>query len=117
MISAWCLIISCCLLLLGEFTSFSFRVSRCAVRLLMYALSSFFLEALSAMSFSLSTVFIVSHKFGYVVASFSLNCKKSLISFFVSSLAKVSLSRVLFSFPLNISVPLFLLLLMMTLSP
>ena len=83
----------------------------------MYALSSFFLEALSAMSFSLSTVFIVSHKFGYVVASFSLNCKKSLISFFVSSLAKVSLSRVLFSFPLNISVPLFLLLLMMTLSP
>jgi hypothetical protein len=41
-----------------------------------YALSRFFLEALRAMSFSLRTAFIVSHKFGYVVASFSLNSKK-----------------------------------------
>jgi hypothetical protein len=32
----------------------------------------------------------VSHKFGYVVASFSLNSKKSLISFFIPSLTKVS---------------------------
>ena len=73
----------------------------------MYALSSFFLEALSAMSFPLRTAFIVSHKSGYVVSSFSLKSQKSLISFFISSLAKVSLSRVLFSFPLNISIPLF----------
>jgi hypothetical protein len=33
-------------------------------------------------SFPLKTAFIASHKFGYVVASFSLNSKKSLISFF-----------------------------------
>jgi hypothetical protein len=36
----------------------------------------------------------VSHKFGHVVASFSLNSKKSVISFFISSLTKLSLSRV-----------------------
>ena len=59
----------------------------------MYALSSFFLEALRAMSFPLRNAFIVSHKFGYVVASFSLNSKKSL-NFFISSLTKVSLSSV-----------------------
>jgi hypothetical protein len=43
-----------------------------------YALSRFFLEALRAMSFPLMTAFIVSLKFGYFVASFSLNSKKSL---------------------------------------
>jgi hypothetical protein len=52
----------------------------CAVKLLVYALSSYFLEAVRAMSFPLSTAFIESHKFGYVVASFSLNSKKSLIN-------------------------------------
>ena len=62
----------------------------------MYALSSFFLEALRAMCFPLRTAFLVSHKFGYVVASFSLNSKKSLISFFISSLTKESLSVVQF---------------------
>ena len=59
------------------------------------SLSSFFLEALRVMSFPLRTAFIVSHKFGYVVDSFSLNSKKSLISFFISSLTKVSVSSVL----------------------
>jgi hypothetical protein len=44
-----------------------------AVRLLVYALPSFFLEALRDISFLLRTAFIVSHKFGYVVASLSLN--------------------------------------------
>ena len=83
---------------MGEFASFCSRASSFAVRLLVYALSSFFLEALRAMSFPLRTAFIVSHKFGYVVGSFSLNSKKSLISFFISSLTKESLSRVLFSF-------------------
>ena len=34
------------------------------------------------MSFPLRNAFIVSHKFGYEVASFSLNSKKSLISFY-----------------------------------
>ena len=80
------LIISCYLFLLGLFSSFCSRAFSCAVKLLVYALSSFFLEALRAMSFRLSTAFIVSHKFGYVVVSFSLNYKKSLISLFISSL-------------------------------
>jgi hypothetical protein len=44
------LIISC-LLLFGEFASFCSRAFRCAVKLLVYAHSSFFLEALRAMSF------------------------------------------------------------------
>jgi hypothetical protein len=39
-------------------------------------LSLVYLVALRAMSFSLRTAFIVSHKFRYVVASFSLNSKK-----------------------------------------
>jgi hypothetical protein len=46
------------------------------VKLLVYALSSFFLEAFRAMSFPLRTAFIVSHKFGYVVFSFPLNSKR-----------------------------------------
>jgi hypothetical protein len=58
------------------------------------ALSSFFLEALRAMNFPLRNAFIVSHRFGYVVASFSLNSKKALTSFFIPSLTKVSLRRV-----------------------
>jgi hypothetical protein len=89
------LIISCLLLLLGEFASFCSRAFRCAVKLQVYAFSSLFLEALRAMSFPLRAAFIVSHKFGYVVASFSLKTKKSLISYFISSLTKLSLSRVL----------------------
>ena len=98
LISALSLIISCCLLLLGEFASFCSRAFRCVVKLLVCVLSSFFLEALRAMSFPLGTTFTVSHKFGNVVASFSLNSKKSLIS----SLTKLSLSRVLFSFHVNV---------------
>jgi hypothetical protein len=78
------LIIFCCLLLLDVFASFCSRAFRCAVKLLVYVLSSFFLEALRAMSFPFSTLFIVSHKFGYSVASFSLNSKRSLIYFFLN---------------------------------
>jgi hypothetical protein len=63
------------------------------------------------MGFPLSTAFIVSHKFGYVVASFLLNSKKSLISFFVYYLTKVSLRRVLFSFQEIVGFVLFILLL------
>jgi hypothetical protein len=48
-----------------------------------YALSSFFLEVLKYISFPLRTAFIVSYKFGYVVASFSLNSKMSLDSFLI----------------------------------
>jgi hypothetical protein len=40
----------------------------------------------------------VSHKLGYDVSIFSLNSRKSLISFFISSLTKLSLSKELFSF-------------------
>ena len=83
LISPLSLIISCSLLLLGEFSSFCSRTFRCAVKLLVYALSHSFLAALTAMRFSLRTAFIVSHKFGYVVASFSLYSKKSLISLFL----------------------------------
>jgi hypothetical protein len=82
-----------------------------------YALSSFFLEAFRAMTFSLRNAFVVSHMLGKVVASFSLNSKKSLISFFISSLTKVSLSRVLFSFHVNVGFLLFMLLLKISLSP
>jgi hypothetical protein len=77
------LIISCPLLLLGEFTSFCSRTFRCVVKLLVCVLASFFLAALIAMHFPLRTTFNVSHKFGYVVASFSLYSKKSLISLFL----------------------------------
>jgi hypothetical protein len=83
LISALSLIISCLLLLLGEFAPFCSRAFRCAVKLLVYTLSSFFLEVLRTMSFPLRTAYIVSYKFGYVVASFSLNSKKSLISLFL----------------------------------
>jgi hypothetical protein len=51
----------------------------------------------------------VSHKFGYVVPSFSLNSKKSLISLFISSLTKLSLSRALFSFHVYLGFLLFFL--------
>ena len=56
--SAQVLMISCCLLLFGIFASFCSRAFRCVVKLLVYALSIFFLEALRAMSFPLSTAFI-----------------------------------------------------------
>jgi hypothetical protein len=83
LISALSLIISCCLLLLDKFASFCSRAFRCAVKLLVCALSSFVLEAPRIMNCFLRTAFIVFYKFGYVVASFSLNPKKSLISLFL----------------------------------
>jgi hypothetical protein len=82
LILALSLIIFCRLLLL-EFASSCSRTFRCAVKLLVYAHSSFLLEALRAMSFPLRTAFIVSHMFGYVVPLFSLNSKKSLNSLFL----------------------------------
>ena len=116
LISDLSLIISCHLLLLGKFASFCSRASRCAFWLLVDALSSSFLEALRAMSLHHRTAFIVSHKFGYVVASLSLNSKNSLISFFISSMTKLSLSRVLFSFHVNVGFLLFMLFLKICLS-
>ena len=96
-ISSLSLIISCHLLLLGVSASFYFRAFNSAVKLLVYALSSFFLEALRAMSFHLSAAFIASHRFGYVWV-FSLNSRKSLISFFISILTMLLFNRGLFSF-------------------
>jgi hypothetical protein len=59
----------------------------------------------------------VAHKFGYIVALFSLNSKKSLISFFISSFTKLSESRLLFSFHVYVGFLLFWLLLKTILSP
>ena len=82
LISTLTLIISCCLLFLGIFASLCSRAFRCAVKLLVYSLFTFFLEPLRAMSFPLSTAFTVFHKF-WCVSSFSLNSKKPLISLFL----------------------------------
>jgi len=62
----------------------------------------FLLQALRAKSFPLSTAFIVSYKFGNVVSLFSLISKKSLISFFISYLPKLSLSRAFFNFHVHV---------------
>ena len=83
LISALSFIISCSLLLLGEFASFCSRAFRCAVKLLVYAFFYFFLKVLRTMSFPLTTAFVVSHKFWYELSSFSLNSKKLLISIFL----------------------------------
>ena len=88
LISALSLIISSLLLLLGESASFFSRAFKCAVKSPMCAFSVFFNWALSAMNFPLSTAFIVSHRFEYVVSLFSLNSRKTLISFFISSLTQ-----------------------------
>jgi hypothetical protein len=116
LISGLDFIISCYLLLLGEFASFFFsRGFMCAAKVLLYALSSFFLVALRY-KISSSGVFIVSHKFGYILASFSLNSKISLISIFFSYLFTLPLRRVLSSFHMNVAFLLFMLLLKIILS-
>jgi hypothetical protein len=106
LISNLSLIISCHLLLLRVFDSFCSRAFRCVVKMLVYALSSFFLQALRSMGFSLSNAFLVSYKFGYVVPSCSPNSKKFLISPFI----KLSLRRSLFSIYVYVGFLLFLLL-------
>ena len=54
LISALSVISSCLQLLLGEFPSCYSRGFRCAVNLLLYLLSSFYLEAFRAMRFPLT---------------------------------------------------------------
>ena len=62
---------------LSEFASFCSRAFRCAFKLrLVCDLLNFFMKALSAMNFHLSTTFIVSHTFWHVVYPFSLNFRK-----------------------------------------
>jgi hypothetical protein len=104
------LIISWSLLLLGEFASSCFRAFSSTVKLMVYTHFCFFLEALRAMSFPLRTASFVYHKFGYVVASLSLNSEKSLISFFLYSLTKLSWNRVFFTFHMYVDCLLFMLL-------
>ena len=65
---------------------------------IMWAFSLFFMWALSAMYFPLSTAFIVSHRFGYVMSLFLLNSRKTLIFFFISYLTRGWYSSWVFSF-------------------
>ena len=83
LISSLSLIISCLLFLLGVFASFYSRAFRYAVKLVVYDLSSFLMEALRVVSFPLSNAFLMSYKFWYVIPSLLLNSKKTLISFFI----------------------------------
>jgi hypothetical protein len=75
------------------------------------------MEALSAVNFPHSTTFIVPHKFWYVDPQFSLNSRKYLISFIISSLIQWSLSRNMFSFCECVDFLLFLLLLKFSFDP
>ena len=68
---------------LGCISFFCSNVFRCSLKQIWYVLSSFFLLALRTVSFPLSTAFILSHKFGDTVPSFSLNSKMSLTSLFL----------------------------------
>ena len=81
--TSWVWLFSAVYSFLGIFAYFCSRAFRCAVKLQVCSLSRFFLEVLRVLNFLLRTVLIVFHKFGYVVASFSLNSKKSLISLFL----------------------------------
>jgi hypothetical protein len=116
LISALSLIISYGLLPLRVFAFLCSRAFRCHVKLLEYALSNLFMDVLRAMGFPPGATFTVSHKFGYVVPSFSLNYKKSLISFLNSSLTTLSLSRSLFSFHVYVGFLRFFLLLKISLN-
>jgi hypothetical protein len=70
MISALSLIISYLLLLLDEFAYFCSRAFMCVVKMLVYALSSFFLAALRAISFSLRTVSVYPISLGMLCLHF-----------------------------------------------
>jgi len=83
LILAVSLIISCLLLLLDLFISSCSRPIWCSFKLLTYGVSCFFLQALRALSFPLSTAFIVSHIYACVVSSFLFDSKKPLISLFL----------------------------------
>jgi hypothetical protein len=85
------------LLLLDVFDSFFFFFLELLGVLLSCSVRSFqFLhQGTSSYEYSLSTAFIMSHKFGCAVSSFSLNSRKSLVSLHLPD--QLSLSRVLFS--------------------
>lgn len=72
--SFWVLIISSC----GS------KAFRCVTQWVIWDLSSFLMQVLSVMNLYLRTTFILSHRFWYVVFSFSFNSKKFLVSFLIS---------------------------------
>ena len=76
LISVLNLIISCHLVLLGKFVSFCSKVFKCSVNSLVRDFFQLLMWAFIAINFLLNTAFIVSHKFGYVLWSFSLNFRK-----------------------------------------
>ena len=92
-----CLVISCHILFSGVFYFFLSKAFRYVVNLIVCNRSNFFEGTLSAMTFLYSTGFLVSHKFGYGLSTLSLNSRKSLFSYFISSLMQGSLSGELFS--------------------
>jgi hypothetical protein len=59
------------------------------------------------MNFLLSTLYIVSHEFGFCVPLFPLNLRMSFF-FFISSLTQRSLNRELFNFNVYVGFPVFL---------
>ena len=108
---------NCLLLLLGVFASFCSRAFRFAVKLLVQDPSNLFVRVFGAVKFPLSTTFIVSHKFGFVVLSFYLSARMSLTSFFISSLTKLLFRIEIFIYHGYVSFLLFLLLLKSSFSP
>ena len=72
-------------LAMGFFISSFSSCFRCRVRLFIWLFSCFLRYACIAMNFSLSTAFIVSHRFWVVVFSFSFVSMHILISFLLSS--------------------------------
>ena len=74
-VSIW-LILALSLALLEECGSFCSRAFRCAVKLLVYDLSSLFTRALSGIYFPLSTAFVLSYKFGYDVLAFFIKLQE-----------------------------------------
>jgi hypothetical protein len=95
LVSSLSLTIFCRFLLLVVFVSFSSRDFRCGV--VMVGPLQCIMGALNVMNFPFSTAFIMFHKYGYAV-TFSLNFRKSLISFFIFFLTKLSSRRKWYSF-------------------
>ena len=96
-ISALIFKISFLQLTLGFFISSFSSCFRGRVRLFIWLFSCFLRYACIAMNFSLSTSFIVSHRFWVVVFSFSFVSMHNLISFLISSVICWLFSSVLFS--------------------
>ena len=88
------LIISCQFLLLGVL--FVLELSD-VLLISQYEIFLVFVYPLSTMYFPLSTAFIMSHKFVYVVYSFSLNSRKSF--FFIFVLTHFHSVEIFFLFP------------------